>query len=149
MIADAGCILARGETARKNKYRSADGRRSRDGHKREATPAGWLLVETQNRDGPLQSQARFRPILLLLLQPPRQARWGQARRLPTACRNHHTRRCRLYRCLRPPEPRRRIRGTFLLASFIFLRNRREFPRPRTGYGNRKYLNQNRADLQEL
>jgi hypothetical protein len=47
MIADAGCILARGETARKNKYRPAGGRRSRGGHKREATPTGWLLFKIQ------------------------------------------------------------------------------------------------------
>jgi hypothetical protein len=93
---------------------------------------------------------RFRPILLLLLPRPRRVQWGQDRQLPTACRNRHTQRHRLYPYLRPPEPRPRIRGTFLLASRLFLRDRRAcLPRPRAGCCNVKYLNPNAADLQEL
>src|SRR5438132_5737738 len=149
MIADAGCILARTQTRRKNKYESVACQPPQTGYKREATPTGWLLFEIQNRDGRLQPQARFRPILLLLLRPLRQARWGRVRRLPTACRNHRIRPDRLYRCLRLPAPRRRIRGTFLLAFFYSSVIGAKLPRPRTGYRNLKYLNQNRADLQEL
>src|SRR5205807_10330495 len=105
MIADTGCILTRSGTSvntnadqEQRSDRLSRDRAGRAADNAGATPSGVApLCRFKMRIVALSVWIRFRPILLLLLPPPRQARWGRDRRLPTACRNRHTRQGRLYR----------------------------------------------------